>query len=116
MMDPGEVLAKAGVGAMHTFTREFFHPTDRVRQPTPAAAARFFEDDRRFPPAAYEEPSLVWKGSQWRQLLPLERAQIMGVPPGTFQSLQKPQTLRRQRANSLLRMVSMCSPWWPSSL
>ena len=102
MMDPGEVLAKAGVGAMHTFTREFFHPTDRVRQATPAAAARFFEDDRRFPPAAYEEPSLVWKGSQWRQLLPEERAQIMGVPPGTFQSLQGPQTLRRQRANSLL--------------
>ena len=84
MMDPGEVLAKAGVGAMHTFTREFFHPTDRVRQATPAAAARFFEDARRFPPAAYEETSLVWKGSQWRQLLPEERAQIMGVPPGPF--------------------------------
>ena len=102
MMDPGEVLAKAGVGAMHTFTREFFHPIDRVRQATPAAAARFFEDDRRFPPAAYEETSLVWKGSQWRQLLPEERAQIMGAPPGTFQSLQGTQSLRRQRANSLL--------------
>ena len=116
MMDPGEVLAKAGVGAMHTFTREFFHPTDRVRQATPAAAARFFEDDRRFPPAAYEETSLVWKGSQWRQLLPEERAQIMGVPPGPFSLCKDRKAWGGSELTAFWGMVSMFSPWWLSSL
>ena len=31
----------------HTFTREFWHPTDRVKMASPAAADRFHRDSRR---------------------------------------------------------------------
>lgn len=69
-----------GKGSIHPFTREFFHPEDRVSEVSPAAAQRFYEDHRRFPPASYEEQSLLWKGTEWRQLEPEERTQMMGWP------------------------------------
>eukprot|EP00435_Cladocopium_sp_Y103_P064411 s568_g26.t1 len=52
LLDPAKVMAEGGKGAMHTFTREFFHPTDRLRQASPEAAHRFEVDHRRFPPSA----------------------------------------------------------------
>eukprot|EP00435_Cladocopium_sp_Y103_P042485 s1483_g11.t1 len=59
-------------------------------------------DSRRFPPSAYEEDSLLWKDSEWRQPLPAERAQMMGVPPDSLQVVEGEPALRRQRQNSLL--------------
>ena len=47
---PQVVLQQAGKGAMHTFTREFYHPEDRVPEVSPEAAERFYADQRRFPP------------------------------------------------------------------
>ncbi len=67
-----------------TFTREFFHPRDHVREVSKEAAARFFSDRQRFSPAAYERNSLVWKGEKWRQPPPEERAQAMGIPPAAL--------------------------------
>ena len=102
LLDPKAVVKSGGDGAMHPFTREFFHPTDRTSSSSAAAVSRFLEDDRRFPPSAYEERSLLWKDSQWRQLLPAERAQMMGVPPGSFDTVPGDAPLKRQRQNSLL--------------
>ena len=80
LFDPTMVVKEQGNGAMHPFTREFFHPSDRTRLSSPAAVARFYDDDRRFPPAAYEEGSLLWRDSAWRQPEPSERCQMMGWP------------------------------------
>ena len=80
LFDPNQVVQTGGQGAIHPFTREFFHPVDRVKEVTPAAAQRFHSDSQRFPPASYEEQSLLWKKSFWRQLEPEERAQLMGWP------------------------------------
>ena len=59
-------------------------------------------DARRFPPSAYEDRSLLWKGDEWRQPLPSERAQLMGVPPDCLESVPGDAALKRQRQNSLL--------------
>ena len=80
LFDPLLVLKNKGKGAMHPFTREFFHPTDRTPFSSPEAVGRFYEDNRRYPPAAYEEQSLLWRHSTWRQPEPEERAQLMGWP------------------------------------
>ena len=80
LFDPSQVVMQRGKGSIHPFTREFFHPEDRVSEVSPAAAQRFYEDHRRFPPASYEEQSLLWKGTEWRQLEPEERTQMMGWP------------------------------------
>ena len=80
----------------------FYHPADRVAQATPAAAARFHEDHRRFPPAAYEENSLVWSGNQWRQLSPDERSQLLGVPVAATHAVRGSQDQRTKTRNSLL--------------
>ena len=74
------MVQAGGQGAIHPFTREFFHPEDRVKDVAPVAAQRFYSDSQRFPPASYEEQSLLWKQSFWRQLEPEERAQLMGWP------------------------------------
>ena len=79
LLDPSKVLKSGGTGAMHTFTREFYRPNDRIRQVSADAASRFEEDHRRFPPGSYEEHSLVWKQDRWRQLCPEERAQLLGM-------------------------------------
>eukprot|EP00435_Cladocopium_sp_Y103_P006376 s317_g2.t1 len=102
LLDPARVVQDHGKGAMHTFTREFYHPDDRARQVTPEAADRFYADHRRFPPGSYEERSLVWKGDDWRQLEPGERAQVMGVPQAATAAIQGPASQRRAKRNSLI--------------
>ena len=53
----------------------------------PEAAERFFQDARRFPAAAYERQSLVWKGDKWRTLDPSERAVLHGMPPALVEAV-----------------------------
>ena len=102
LFDASEVVRQAGKGAMHPFTREFWHPSDRVSMTPPDAAARFFADDRRFPPSAYGSESLLWRGDCWRQPSPSERCQMMGLPAQGLRSVTGPSAVRRQRQNSLI--------------
>ncbi len=102
MFDPQEVVASQGRGAMYPFTRAFFHPDDLVSQCTPEAAARFYQDHRRFPAPAYEERSLLWNGSSWRTPLPSERLQVMGWPAGAVDHVEGPADQRRQHQNSFI--------------
>ena len=102
LISAADVVAKKGQGAMHTFTREFFHPTDRVRDVPPSVAQRFFEDNRRFPPGAYNEASLVWKNDQWRTLTPDERCQIMGYPPDSLAATPGSAASKVQAKNSMI--------------
>ena len=55
-------------------------PYDRMHTASAAAQQRFIEDGRRFPPNSYEDTSLLWRGSTWRQPAPAERAMLMGLP------------------------------------
>ncbi|CAL1129060.1 unnamed protein product [Cladocopium goreaui] len=102
LFDAAEVVKAAGQGAMHPFTREFWHPCDRVKLVPPEAAARFYQDERRFPPLAYTAESLLWRKDEWRQPGPEERAQMMGFPAQCLQAVQGPAAVRRQRQNSML--------------
>ena len=102
LLCPAEVVSKRGQGAMHTFTREFYHPSDRVRDVPPEVAKRFFEDNRRFPPGSYSDSSLVWKGNSWRTLTPEERGQIMGYPPESFSAVSGSAAARVQAKNSMI--------------
>ena len=102
MINAKEVLAQKGHGAMHPFTREFYHPADRTASSSAAAVERFMADSRRFPPSAYEEASLLWRDAEWRQPLPHERAQLMGLPPESLDCVPGDTALRRQRQNSLI--------------
>ena len=102
MLQPPLVMQNEGKGAMHTFTREFYHPVDRVPEVSPAAAERFHADCRRFPPGAYEEHSLLWAGHQWRQPSPVERCQIMCLPPAVVAPARGGQVKRVQTQNSLI--------------
>ena len=102
LLSPTEVVAKKGQGAMHTFTREFYHPSDRVRDVPPEVAKRFFEDNRRFPPGSYSDSSLVWKGNSWRTLTPEERGQIMGYPPESFSMVSGSAASRVQAKNPMI--------------
>jgi len=92
------VLAQACQGAMHPFTIEFYHPADRTASSSAAAVERFMADSRRFPPSAYEEASLLWRDAEWRQPLPHERAQLMGLPPESLDCVPGDS----QRQNSLI--------------
>ena len=102
LFDAAEVVKAAGQGAMHPFTREFWHPCNRVKLVPPEAAARFYQDERRFPPSAYTAESLLWRKDEWRQPGPEERAQMMGFPAQCLQAVQGPAAVRRQRQNSML--------------
>ena len=102
MFDPQHIVEAKGKGAMHTFTREFHHPEDRLASVSAAAAERFLCDGKRFPPGSYEANSLVWKGPTWRTLSPGERAQIMGVPPESLSHVPGNPELKAQRQNSIL--------------
>ena len=102
LFDAGEVVRQSGQGAMHPFTREFWHPADRTHLTSPDATARFYADDRRFPPSAYSAESLLWRGDSWRQPSPMERCQMMGLPAQCLRSVTGPTAVRRQRQNSLL--------------
>ncbi len=102
LFNAADVVAARGHGAMHTFTREFRHPRDRIAQASPAAAERFECDQRRFPPTAYEEHSLLWRNDKWRVPSPSERAEIMGLPPGLLRPVAGSQDQRVQAQNSLV--------------
>lgn len=102
LFEAKQVVATGGVRAMHPFTREFYHPTDRVQQSSPAAVERFFQDNRRFPPSSYEEESLLWRQDAWRQPLPEERCQMMGLPPGCVAAVKGSPPARRAAQNSLI--------------
>ena len=65
----------------------FYHPADRVGQSSAEAVSRFFEDQCRFPPSAYEEQSLVWRQHNWRTPSPAERCQAMGIPPSAVSAV-----------------------------
>ena len=102
LFDPKEVVKQSGRGAMHPFTREFFHPLDRTASSSAEAVERFMHDSRRFPPSAYEATSLLWKNDEWRQPSPAERAQMMGIPPEALTAVPGAAAVRRQKQNSLL--------------
>lgn len=101
LLNPDEVK-QSGESAMYTFTREFYHPPDRCAQASAAAVQRFFEDGCRFPPPAYEEHNLVWRGEKWRTLEPTERAQLMGWPALAVAPARGRADLKRQRQNSFI--------------
>ena len=44
-------------------------------------------DDRRFPPSAYEQHSLLWRTTEWRQPDPVERSILHGMPPYLVESI-----------------------------
>lgn len=88
LFNPLEVLQGESSLGFHPFTREFFHPPDRVNQASPEAAARFFEDSCRF--------------NQWRTPTPGERCQLMGLPPAAVSAVGGPSARRRQTQNSLI--------------
>ena len=75
-VNPLQVIKENGREALHTATAEFYHPTDLVARVSPEAASRFHKDQRRFPPAAYEAESLLWKGEAWRTPSPEELSLI----------------------------------------
>lgn len=102
LVSPTAVMQGQVDCAFHTFTREFYHPEDRVKLVDPHTASRFYEDSRRFPPGAYTEHSLVWRGSEWRQPTPSERCQLMGIPPSSVVSRRGPASSRTQVANSFV--------------
>lgn len=115
LLDPSKVLKSGGTGAMHTFTREFYRPNDRIRQVSADAASRFEEDHRRFPPGSYEEHSLVWKQDRWRQLCPEERAQLLGMPPAAVSAVRGSEARQTQGRNSSWATVFTFHPCWQFS-
>ena len=102
MLDPKTIVAHKGQGAMHTFTREFHHPGDRLHQVSVDAANRFEIDKRRFPPGAYEEHCLLWRQDEWRQPSPDERSQIMGIPPAMTTAVSGSESRRTQVRKSMI--------------
>ena len=85
---PQVAVTDYAIAVFSTFTREFHHPADSMKRATPAAADRFKKDHRRFPAMSYEEGSLLWRGTEWRQPDPAERAILHGLPPAMVESIQ----------------------------
>ena len=77
---PRTLVAEGGSKALYPFVRCFPHPDDLVSRASPEAAARFREDKKRYPPAAYEERHLLWRGDEWRPASARERAAIHELP------------------------------------
>lgn len=104
LFDPSVVMKVGGQGGFHTFTREFVHPSDRVASVSADAAARFYEDNRRFPPGAYEDHSVLWNRDRWRQPSSTERCGVMGLPPACVAHFPQGQSpaQREQGRNSLI--------------
>lgn len=89
--DTKEVQAGNSKG-FGTFSREFVHPTDRVKSASKAAGYRFYAGDKLFPPMAYEEEALLWTAGphdklQWMVPTPYVRAQAMGIPRDLIDAL-----------------------------
>ena len=66
---------------MHNFTTDPCHDPGIDGDASPEARTRFEEDGRRFPLAAYESGSLLWKGNSYRSYSPEEKAVVMDLPP-----------------------------------
>ena len=100
---PADVVHNAGRGAMYPFTREFYHPTDQTSGVSKVAVKRFFDDNRRFPPGAYEDHCIVWKAGAWRTLDHEERCEVMCWPVGCVEGVQQQTSHQhfRATANSL---------------
>eukprot|EP00435_Cladocopium_sp_Y103_P025373 s2946_g6.t1 len=62
LFNPLDVRQGATSLGFHPFTREFHHPSDWTAQSSAQAVERFYADSCRFPPSAYEEHSLLWRG------------------------------------------------------
>ena len=101
LVQPDAVMKGTGQ-PMHTFTREFYHPEDHIREVSPSAAERFLQDGKRFPPAAYEEHSLLWRKEEWRTPTPEERSQVMGIPLACTEAMQGTAAVRTQKRNSAI--------------
>jgi len=97
---PGKVLSQEGWGAMYTFTRDFEHTLDRGCKASEGAVSRWQLDGRRFPPEAYEQWNLLWKGDTWRTYTDCERATIHGIPPALVQAVRGGNEARGAKANS----------------
>ena len=71
---------------------------------SPAAAQRFEQDARRFPPHAYEDRALLWNQGRWRQPTPSERAALMGIPWPVIEPVGQtgPAEARAERPNSAI--------------
>ena len=93
---------KGEADPVFTFSCEFLRPTDNMHNVPAQACQRFLEDSRRFPPGAYVESSLLWKGEQWRTPSPSERAQMLGAPPSATAAVTGSQDDRVRLRNSLL--------------
>jgi hypothetical protein len=82
--ESAQVVKEQGATACHSFVRKFAHPTDRCKAASKEAVERFHQDGKRFPPSAYEEKHLLWRGwgkdAEWRTHSPSERAQMHGLP------------------------------------
>ena len=98
---PQEVM-KGHALPFFTFTREFWHPLDSATSESPEFLERFHQDNRRFPVKAYRESSLLWKRESWRQPLPEERAQMLGVPTSLLEAAESDGDRRKQAQNSRL--------------
>ena len=82
LVEPADVVKKAGHGGMNTFSREFWHPGVHIKNASGNVVKKYFVDNRRFPPCSYEDSSLVWRGEYWMQLFPDEREVVLGLPKG----------------------------------
>ena len=82
-IEPMEVVSCDGAGAIHALEPEGRYSFESASRSSPAAIDRFHADHRRFPVAAYEAESLLWKSDAvWRQWSTDERCQLIGIPPG----------------------------------
>ena len=78
------------------FKCEFYHPTDHVSA---------VPDNRRFPPAACEEFSLLWRSEEWRK----ERSQVMCLPASCTEAMQGSEPVRTQKAQQRHRERISCA-------
>ena len=110
LTDPKAVVQGMAPG-MFPFTREFYHPDDGVQQASAQAVEPWMADARRFPPKAYEEMSLVWRGQEWRTPSSSERSQMLGIPPSATVAVPCEAALRTQRRVSVGQWLSPPQPY-----
>ena len=102
--DPRTLVKEGGDKALYPFVRCFPHPEDLCHRATPEAVERFRQDNRRYPPAAYEARNLLWRGEEWRQPSSRERACIHEVPFDILKpcdTIQDPDLREASRASLL---------------
>ena len=63
---PGTLVKEGGDSAVYPFVRCFPHPEDFVHRASAAARQRFYEDEKRYPPMAYEDHNPLCRGEEWR--------------------------------------------------